>query len=58
MRCPKDKHTGEYRSPKETCIRELLNAVSSRQIEDHLAEWMQRLDPAQRPNIALDGKTV
>ena len=58
LRCPKDKHTGEYRSPKETCIRELLYAVSSRQIEDHLAEWMQRMDPAQRPNIALDGKTV
>jgi hypothetical protein len=58
LRCPKDKHTGEYRSPKETCIRELLYAVSSQQIEDHLAEWMQRMDPAQRPNIALDGKTV
>ena len=24
LRCPKDKHTGEYRSPQETCIRELL----------------------------------
>lgn len=58
LRCPKSPKTGEYRSPRETCIRELMYNVSSEEIEDVLAEWMQRQDPAKRPNIAIDGKTV
>ena len=58
LRCPKSPKTGEYRSPRETCIRELMYHVSSEEIENILAEWMQRLDPAERPNIAIDGKTI
>ncbi len=58
LRCPKSPETGEYRSPKETCIRELMYHVSSEELEHILAEWMQGVDPAERPNIAIDGKTI
>jgi hypothetical protein len=35
-----------------------MYAVSSQEIEAVLAQWMQPLDPTERPNIAIDGKTV
>ncbi|HOO52031.1 MAG TPA: ISAs1 family transposase [Alphaproteobacteria bacterium] len=56
LRCPKYK--GEYQAPGETCIRNFLYLVSPEEVETVLGQWMELKDPAQRPNIAIDGKTV
>lgn len=56
LRCP--KHNGEYRAPGETCIRNFIYLVPPEEVEAALSQWMESKDPAQRPNIAIDGKTV
>ena len=58
LRCPIREQTGERRAPGETCLRDLLFALSGEAVEEALAAWMQGLDDGQLRCIAVDGKTV
>lgn len=58
LRCYRNKHTGQYQVPKETCIREILYNVDAEAIDNVLAQWMAGLDESELRAIAIDGKTL
>jgi hypothetical protein len=58
LRCPFNPHTGHYRAPGETCLRDVLVAINPAEVERALAVWMQGLDEAELRCVAIDGKTV
>jgi len=58
LRCYRNKHTGEYQVPKETCIREILYKLDAEAVENVVAQWMEGLDETELRCIAIDGKTL
>lgn len=58
LRCYRNKHTGEYQVPKETCIREILYKLDAEAVENVVAQWMEGLDERELRCIAIDGKTL
>jgi hypothetical protein len=58
LRCPRNKRTGQYDVPKETCIRHILYKVDAEGIENVVARWMDGLDESELRCIAIDGKTL
>jgi hypothetical protein len=58
LRCPRDRHSGKYRVPKETCIRMVLYELDAEGLENVIVRWMERLDESELSCIAIDGKTL
>ncbi len=58
LRCYRNKHTGEYDAPKETCLREILYKLDAEAVENVVARWMDGLDKSELSCIAIDGKTL
>lgn len=58
LRCYRNKHTGEYDVPKETCIREILYKLDAEAVENVVVRWMAGLDETELRCIAIDGKTL
>lgn len=58
LRCYRNKRTGEYDVPKETCIREILYKLDAEAVENVVARWMEGLDETELRCIAIDGKTL
>ena len=58
LRCYRNKRTGEYDVPKETCIREILYKLDAEALENVVAQWMEGLDETELRCIAIDGKTL
>ena len=58
LRCYRNKHTGEYQVPKETCSREILYKLDAEAVETVVAQWMEGLDETELRCIAIDGKTL
>lgn len=58
LRCYRNKHTGQYDVPKETCIREFLYKLDAEAVENVVARWMAGLDETELRSIAIDGKTL
>ena len=58
LRCRRNRQSGQYDVPKETCIREVLYALDAEALENVLARWMQGLDESELRYIAIDGKTL
>ena len=58
LRCYRNKHTGQYDVPKETCIREILYKLDAEAVENVVARWMEGLEETELRCIAIDGKTL
>jgi len=58
LRCYRNKHSGQYDVPKETCIREILYNLDAEAVENVVARWMEGLDETELRCIAIDGKTL
>jgi hypothetical protein len=58
LRCYRNKHTGQYDVPKETCIREILYKLDAEAVENVVVRWMAGLDETELRCIAIDGKTL
>jgi len=58
LRCYRNRRTGEYAVPKETCIREILYKLDAEALENVVAQWMAGLDETELRCIAIDGKTL
>ncbi|MDH3770135.1 MAG: ISAs1 family transposase [Nitrospirota bacterium] len=58
LRCYRNRHTGQYQVPKETCIREILYKLDAEAVENVVARWMEGLDETELRCIAIDGKTL
>lgn len=58
LRCYRNKHTGDYQVPKETCIRAILYKLDAEAVENVVARWMEGLEETELRCIAIDGKTL
>jgi len=58
LRCPRNRRSGQYDVPKETCIREVLYELDAEALENVLVRWMEGLDESELRYIAIDGKTL
>ncbi len=58
LRCYRNKHTGLYTVPRETCIRAILYKLDAEALENVVARWMEGLDESELRCIAIDGKTL
>lgn len=58
LRCYRNKRTGQYDVPKETCIREILYKLDAEAVENVVVRWMEGLDETELRCIAIDGKTL
>lgn len=58
LRCYRNKHTGQYQVPGETCIRQILYKLDAEACENVIVQWMAGLDESQLRYIAIDGKTL
>jgi len=58
LRCRRNKHSGGYDVPKETCIRYFLYKVDAEALENVVARWLEGLDENELRGIAIDGKTL
>jgi len=58
LRCYRNRCTGQYDVPKETCIRQILYKLDPEAVENVVARWMEGLDETELRCIAIDGKTL
>jgi len=58
LRCRRNRRTGGYDVPKETCIREILYKLDAEGLENAVVRWMEGLDEEELRCIAIDGKTL
>lgn len=58
LRCKRNKRTGQYDVPKETCIRYILYKLDAEAVENVVAQWMDGLDESELRCIAIDGKSM
>lgn len=56
LRCWRNRKTGRYEAPAETCLRTVLGGIDPDEFDMTLARWVQQQQPMEA--IAFDGKAL